>query len=207
METFNLRYFKAKSVIVLIIAITLSLYFVNKYISGNWGVSFSVISVVTGVFIIINNYLWKVKPFSLLYNAPDFSGRYEGTIKFEFRNEKCEIVSGTLEHIKIIHQNGSEIIVHSWTRKKDGSISSKSTSIEAHICKHKDGNFKLIYNYLNEGDIAQGFPPHYGTEVIELIKEATYKSLEGKYYTDRLPFQTRGYLSLNFVTKKLTHKI
>jgi hypothetical protein len=29
-----------------------------------------------------------------MYNVPDFSGRYEGTLYYEFRNEKCEVVSG-----------------------------------------------------------------------------------------------------------------
>ena len=76
-----------------------------------------------------------------MYSVPDFSGRYEGTLLYEFRNEKCEVISETLGHIKVIVQNGSDVVINSWTKKKDGTMSSKSTSIETSIVKEKTEPF------------------------------------------------------------------
>ena len=141
-----------------------------------------------------------------MYNVPDFSGRYEGTLYYEFRNEKCEVISGLLEHIKVVIQNGSDVVINSWTKQKDGAMSSKSTSIEASIVKEKDGTYSLIYNYLNDGDFELGFSPHYGTEVLKLIENGEGKHLVGKYYTERLPFQTRGKVDLKLTNKKMYHE-
>lgn len=141
-----------------------------------------------------------------MYNVPDFSGRYEGTLYYEFRNEKCEVISGLLEHIKVVIQNGSDVVINSWTKQKDGAMSSKSTSIEASIVKEKDGTYSLIYNYLNDGNFELGFSPHYGTEVLKLIENGEGKHLVGKYYTERLPFQTRGKLDLKLTNKKMYHE-
>ena len=141
-----------------------------------------------------------------MYNVPDFSGRYEGMLYYEFRNEKCEVVSGMLEHIKVVTQNGSDVVINSWTKQQNGAMSSKSTSIEASIVKEKDGTFSLIYNYLNDGNFELGFSPHYGTEVLKLIENGEGKYLVGKYYTERLPFQTRGKLDLKLTNKKMYHE-
>lgn len=207
MDKFNLRYVRATGFITICIILALLLYFSNKYISNHWGISFSVFAVTTGLFGFVNSYLWNIRPFSWLYSVPDFSGRYEGTLNYEFKNEKSEKVSGELEHIKIVAQNGSDIIVNSWTKKTDGSMSSKSTSIEASIVKEKDGTFSLLYNYLNEGNFELDFSPHYGTEVLKLVRDGENMVLVGKYYTERMPFQTKGKIQLKYKSNKLTHEI
>ncbi len=205
MEKCNLRYLKPSAFIYIIAIIVLALFSANQYISSHWGISISVFTVIIVLFAFVDKRLWNKKPFCWMYYVPDFSGRYQGTILYEFRNEKNEIVSDRLEHIKVITQNGSDVIINSWTKQKDSSISSKSTSIEASIVKEKDGTFSLIYNYLNEGNFEPGFCPHYGTEILKLIETGSEKKLVGKYYTERLPFQTRGKIDLTFVNKNLTH--
>lgn len=207
MDKFNLRYVKPSGFITVCVILGLLLYLSNNYINNHWGVSFSVVAITTGFFVFINSYLWNVWPFSWLYYTPDFSGRFEGTLNYEFRNDNSEKVLGQLEHIKIITQNGSDVVVNSWTKKKDGSMSSKSTSIEASIVKEKDGTFSLIYNYLNEGNFEIDFCPHYGTEVLKLIRNGKNKFLHGKYYTERLPWQTRGKIVLEYKSNNLTHDI
>jgi hypothetical protein len=206
MEKYNLRYLKPSTFIFICVVLGVSLIAANNYINSHWGISVSVFAVIGALFGIINSYLWNKKPFCWMYNVPDFSGRYEGTLYYEFRNEKCEVVSGMLEHIKVVTQNGSDVVINSWTKQKDGAMSSKSTSIEASIVKEKDGTFSLIYNYLNDGNFELGFSPHYGTEVLKLIENGVCKHLVGKYYTERLPFQTRGKLDLKLTNKKMYHE-
>ena len=206
MEKFNLRYLKPSAFIFICAVLALALFVANKYIQNHLGISVSVFAVIGGMFGGINSYLWNVKPFSWMYWVPDFSGRYEGTLVYEFRNEKCETVSATMEHVKVIVQNGSDIVVNSWTKKLDGTLSSKSTSIEANIVKEKDGTYSLIYNYLNEGNSQLGFPPHYGTEVFKLIEAKDGKYLVGSYYTARMPYQTKGKIEMKYINKKLHHE-
>lgn len=206
MEKYNLRYLKPSAFIFICVVLGISLITANNYINSHWGISVSVFAVIGALFGIINSYLWNKKPFCWMYNVPDFSGRYEGTLYYEFRNEKCEVISGLLEHIKVVIQNGSDIVINSWTKQKDGAMSSKSTSIEASIVKEKDGTYSLIYNYLNDGNFELGFSPHYGTEVLKLIENGEGKHLVGKYYTERLPFQTRGKLDLKLTNKKMYHE-
>lgn len=206
MEKFNLRYLKPSAFIVMCAVLALALFAANNYILAHWGVSFSVFALIGGLFGLVNSYLWNVKPFSWMYSVPDFSGRYEGTLKTEFIGENEEVVKLTLEHIKVIRQNGSDIVINSWTKKTDGSMSSMSTSIEASIVKEKDGTFSIIYNYLNGGNSEMGFAPHYGTEVLRLVENGDGKHLVGKYYTERLPFQTKGKIDLRFSIKELYHE-
>jgi hypothetical protein len=205
MEKFNLRYLRPSAFILISVLLVLALYAANKYVNNHWGISISIIGIVSGIFALINKWLWNIKPFCWMYSVPDFSGRYQGTLLYMFRNEKNEIVSDSIEHIKLITQNGSDIVISSWTKETNGTISSKSTSIEASIVKEKDGTFSLIYNYLNEGNFEPGFCPHYGTEILKLIENDSGKRLVGKYYTERLPYQTKGKIDLNFVNKDLSH--
>jgi hypothetical protein len=205
MEKFNLRYLRPSAFIFISAILVLALYAANKYVNNHWGISISIIGIVSGLFALINKWLWNIKPFCWMYSVPDFSGRYQGTLLYMFRNEKNEVVSDIMEHIKVITQNGSDIVISSWTKETDGTISSKSTSIEASIVKEKDGTFSLIYNYLNEGNFEPGFCPHYGTEILKLIENGSGKRLVGKYYTERLPYQTQGKIDLNFVNKDLSH--
>ena len=180
MDSFNLRYIKTSGFITICVILGLLLYFTNEYVNSHWGVSFSVFAFVTTAFAITNRYLWNIRPFSWLYNVPDVSGTYEGTLQYEFRDDNCEVVQGKLEHIKVITQTGSDVVINSWTKKNDGTMSSKSTSIEASIIKEKDGSFSLIYNYLNDGSFEQGFSPHYGTEIFKLITDETEKFSEAE---------------------------
>jgi hypothetical protein len=96
MEKFNLRYLKPSAFIFICAVLALALFVANKYIQNHLGISVSVFAVIGGMFGGINSYLWNVKPFSWMYWVPDFSGRYEGTLVYEFRNEKCETVSATM---------------------------------------------------------------------------------------------------------------
>ena len=160
------------------------------------------------VLFLIDKYWWKTKAFSWLFWIKNFSGKYTGKLNYSYRDEEGETKTGSLEHVKIISQTGSKIVVSSFTLKPDGTKSSLSESKGVYVEKTDDENhYKLIYTYLNEGSVEQGFPPHYGTEVVKVVDNDGNKMLEGGYYTNRQPFQTRGEFSeLKWVNNSKEHE-
>lgn len=202
MENNFLKYYKPSFLVTLVGALAIGLFLGFQH----WGISISVISVISVFLLVLNKWLWKYTPFSYLFWVIDFSGRYEGYLEYEFKNENCELITGKLKHIKVIYQTGSTIKVSSFTYDTNGNPSSSSDSIEVTVCKGENDVFTLIFTYLNEGNSKLGFPPHYGTEVIKFIKPNGKKVLSGNYYTNRTPIQTRGkFVDLNFKNNKLEH--
>lgn len=161
---------------------------------------------VGGFVFLIDKWLWKYPPFNWLFWIDDFSGRYKGYLCYQY-SDNGTIKSGELEHVKIISQTGSSINVASFTIKKDGSLSSPSNNKGMYVEHTQDEqHFNLIYNYLNEGSTDQGFPPHYGTEIVKFIKDDKTKELSGRYYTNRTPFQTKGeFKNLLWVSNNKKH--
>lgn len=199
-----LKYYKSNVLIFLIGTLLFIVISAKDY----WNLSISVFGIVSALLILSTNYLWKYKPFSWLYWVDNFSGRYEGVLSFQYRDDLGEVKTGELKHVKLINQNGSRIIVSSFTIKQDGTKSSLSVSKGMFVEKTEDEqHYRLIYNYLNNGSPEQGFPPHYGTEVIKFIKRSDEKLLSGGYYTEREPFQTKGeFLELKWVSNDLNHE-
>ena len=115
-----LKYYKS-SVLIFLIGILLFIVITAK---NFWSLSISVFSIVSTLLILITTYLWKYKPFIWLYWVDDFSGRYEGVLSFQYRDESGETKTGELKHVKLINQSGSRITVSSFTIKKDGTKSS-----------------------------------------------------------------------------------
>jgi hypothetical protein len=207
MEKFNLHYLKPSGFIVICAVLALSLFAANKYLLAHWGISFSVFALIGGLFSLVNSYLWNVRPFSWMYDLVDFTGKYEGELIFELKDGNGKTVVDKLYHIKVIKQNGSDVVVRSWTRLPDGSISTNSVSVESSIVKDKDGLFSLYHNYSNKGNSKLGLSLHHGTEILTIIKKEGVKYLVGNYYTDRQPTQTKGTVELKYVSKNLTHEI
>lgn len=198
-----LKYYDSKMSIYLICILLIAVYLAKNY----WHLSISLFGVVTVLLFFISTHLWKYKPFSLLFWIDDFSGRYEGILSYQFRDESGDIQKGELKHVKVISQNGHRISVSSFTIKPDGEKSSTSVNLGMHIEKTEDQrHYKLMYNYLNEGNQDQGLPPHYGTEIVKFLKHGNEKVLSGKYYTNREPYQTKGEFSeLKWVSNDLNH--
>jgi len=197
-----LKYYHPSVLIVLIIVFAMCIIFAKDY----WGLSISVVSIVTALLILISTYLWKFKPFIWMFWVDDFSGRYEGVLKYKYISVNGNLETGVLKHVKLINQNGNRITISSFTIKDNGEKSSLSVSKGMHVEKTEDEqHFRLIYNYLNGGSVEQGFSPHYGTDELKFIKGDNKKLLVGNYYTNRTP-QTRGELELNWVNHNLNHE-
>ena len=82
MKNTHFRYIKPGALLSFVIFLAIGLYLANQFLSSNFGLSLSVTAIITGLFLLIDRYLWKYKPFSWLYWVPDLSGRYEGHIKY-----------------------------------------------------------------------------------------------------------------------------
>jgi hypothetical protein len=192
MDSFNLKYLKAHGAAAFIVLVGIGLYLTNEYLSTYYLISIPVIGFVPKIMHLMNIHLWNIWPFKFLYTVPDFSGIYEGELIYQYQNDAGEKITGRLPHRKEIVQNGNDIIIHSITQKSNGEESSKSTSLHAQIIKKPDGKYKVLFNYLNNGNGFEDFNPHYGTEVLDFELTKAEKIISGKYYTERSPFQTRG---------------
>ncbi|MBC5834484.1 hypothetical protein G6N05_07120 [Flavobacterium sp. F372] len=189
MEKDYFKYYKPNFLIYLIVGLFVLIYSIKK----EFVLSISITSLLSVIIFFITQYFWKYSPFKYFFWIEDFSGRYEGKIIYQYNDENGNLKIGVLNHVKIISQSGSRITVYSFTIKSDGKKSSLSVNKGMYVEKTEDEkHFRLIYNYLNEGSLEQDFSPHYGTEIIKIIKKGDDKIIEGNYYTDRKPFQTKG---------------
>jgi len=197
------KYYNSRILLTLIVLILSPLLLIKEY----WLLSISSIAVITAILMFISTYLWKYKPFNHLFWVDDFSGRYEGFLHFQYKDDEGNLKTGKLPHVKTIKQNGHGITVTSFTLKESGVKSSKSVCKALSIEKTKDEqHFKLTYDYLNEGSTEQNFSKHEGTDIIEFIRNGTEKTLSGGYYTGREPYQTKGeYSKLKWVSNDLNH--
>ena len=160
MKNDYLKYYKSNVLIFLVVFLFITITAARDH----WKLSISVFSIVTTVLILISTYLWKYKMFIWLFWVDDFSGRYEGKIIYQYKDELGAIKTGELKHVKLINQNGSRITVSSFTIRQDGTKSSLSVNKGMHVEKTDDEqHYRLIYNYLNEVSKEQVFSPHYGT--------------------------------------------
>lgn len=197
------NYFRSGTLVSLIVIFGIVLYLAKSH----WHLSFAISGVVSIMLIFISKFLWNIRPFKWLFWVDDFSGRYEGVLKYSYFDKKGNLQSGERKHIKIINQNGSRISIASFTLKEDGGRSSPSYSRGLFIEQTEDEHhFQIIYHYLNEGNQQLDFPPHFGTDVLKFIKQKEKKILTGGYYTDRNP-QTRGeYHNLEWVSNDRNHE-
>ncbi|MBB3123789.1 hypothetical protein FHS04_001292 [Mesoflavibacter sabulilitoris] len=203
MEKDYLKYYHPQFLIGLAIVGFVLIYLAKE----SFGLSISVFGALTLLITLITKYLWQYKPFKWLFWIDDFSGRYEGKLVYQYKDNNGNLQTGELEHIKIVSQSGSKINVSSFTKKADGSLSSPSINKGMYVETTQDGqHYNLIYNYHNEGSTEQGFPPHYGTEVIKFINDGNEKKLSGRYFTNRSPYQTKGeFKDLKWVSNNKRH--
>ena len=203
MEKDYLKYYHPQFLIGLAIVGFVLIYLAKE----SFGLSISVFGALTLLITLITKYLWQYKPFKWLFWIDDFSGRYEGKLVYQYKDNNGNLQTGELEHIKIVSQSGSKINVSSFTKKADGSLSSPSINKGMYVETTQDGqHYNLIYNYHNEGSTKQGFPPHYGTEVIKFINDGNEKKLSGRYFTNRSPYQTKGeFKDLKWVSNNKRH--
>lgn len=198
------NYYKSNVLVGLIALLAIAIYLAKV----KWGLSITIAGSISTLLLLTSTYLWKYKPFKWMFWVDDFSGRYEGILKYQYVNADNIKQAGELKQVKIINQTGTRITISSFIIKPDGSKSSLSVNKGMYVEKTEDEkHYRIIYNYLNEGSIEQGFPPHYGTEVLKFIRNGSGKYLSGCYYTGREPYQTKGELvEFKYVNNNLNHE-
>lgn len=150
-----LKYFKPTVLVGLIVVLTTGLLAIKVH----WGISLSIVGVISFLLTLVATKLWKNKWLNWMFWVDDLSGKYEGELRYNFLLNGVE-KSGELKHVKVINQNGYRISVSSFTYKTDGSPSSFSENLGMYVERTRDEkHFRLLYNYLNEGSTEQGFPP------------------------------------------------
>ncbi len=202
MKNDYLKYFKPSVLIGLVIFLTIGVVTIKSY----FAISISVFAIITLVLTTISSKLWNKKWINWMFWIDDISGCYEGILRYKYINNG-EQKTGELKHVKIINQNGYRISISSFTYQHDGTSSSQSENIGVYVKKTGDEkHFQLVYNYLNNGDTEQGFPPYWGTEVVKVINSDGAKILSGNYFTNRNP-QTKGsFVEMKWVSNDLNHK-
>ena len=197
-----LKYFKPPVLIGLVAALTTGLLAIKVH----WGITLSIIGVITTVLSVVATNCWKSRLFNWMFWVDDISGTYEGILRYQVVLDG-KVKNGELKHIKVINQNGYRISVSSFTYKTDGTPSSPSENIGMYIKKTTDDkHFELLFSYKNDGSREQNFPPHYGTDFLKVINTNGQKSITGRYYTEREP-QTKGnYIEMNWVSDNQEHK-
>lgn len=203
MTNLNFTYFKPQALIILIVACGAILLLAKEHL----GIQIALFAGIAGTLTLWSRYLWDVRPFSLAFWVDDFSGTYEGMLKYWEIDQNGKKQRVELRHVKVITQNGFEVTVHSFTFKTDGTKSSPSKNLGMFITKTSDGNhFELLYSFQNDGSLEQGFAPYIGTEHLKFRRdEDDSKLISGVYFTNRLPHQTRGEVDLKWVSNDTNH--
>ncbi len=196
------QYYHPKLLIPLLVFLGVAFYLGNQLFDAHWGVSVSIISIITGMLVIIDKYLWKYRPFSFLFWSTNLEGRYEGVIEY------CDPQTGNQTKKKTaieISQTGSSIKIQSYFGNERKNEQTISRSLHTSLVRDDHGEYSIVFTYENGGNTRLGFSPHYGTNIFRVIESKDkIKALKGEYYTNRLPVQTKGTIRVDYKSKKLS---
>ncbi len=201
MEKDYFKYYRPSFLIGLIITIFIIVYLAKDH----WTLSISILSIVSFFILIITEYLWKYFPFKCLFWIDDFSGKYEGIIKYQYLDSNKKVKKGEKRQVKHIKQTGSKITISTQTYDKNGKLSSPSVNSSMYVERAKDQEaYNIIFNYLNDGNpLKKRVNTHYGTEILRFEKIDGVKSISGRYFTERDPYQSKGVLvDFKWISKK-----
>ena len=201
MEKFHLRYYNTNALIFTIVILSLGIGLLSDWLQFyGYFIGISTVSTIGSLLFFFDKYLWKYPVFKLLVWTPNLNGRYEGDIDFIHPIEGVQTNKKCVLEIK---QTGSKIKIKSFFEKEDNSEQTISRSKVESLIKNDDDTFSIVLTYENRGIVNNSnFPPHYGTNILEVIDNDEGKFLIGEYYTSRNP-QTRGTMKVKFNSKKL----
>lgn len=155
----------------------------------------SVTAIISGLLFLYDRKLWSRFPF--LVDTKDISGRYEGKLISEYKeNGVPREVTVAIE----IFQTASVISVRQFNN--DGKTVTQSQSSLAELEVRPDANPRLRFSYGNEGDAVQSpKTAHLGFCILDWSNDR--KVVNGTYFTNRNPKCTRGEIAAKFQTKRL----
>ncbi len=157
------------------------------------------ITIGSGVWFLIDRYLWRYQPLRSLFNIRDIGGRYEGTLR---RTGEGLSRSFTIE----IYQTLTTLQVTTYSRR------STSRSIISNLATDVGGRqLMLVYLWIGTGGPLDGQEQEsemfYGTTILDSIinpDKPKDRVLKGHYFTNRKnPHLTSGRLELSWKGNKL----
>ncbi len=160
------------------------------------------VSILGLLFAAYDQWLWKLPVFKLLVTVPNMSGRYKGSVRYEFEGNKEE-----KECFMEVSQTASKIKVHTYFNNED-DVKTTSKSLVEEIKIDEDGFYDIYLFYLNSGSKkGEGLDCHEGANSLRYSPETDNQkaSLAGHYFTNRVK-QTRGEIEVEFVSSDLKGK-
>lgn len=145
-------------------------------------------TIIGGLLVLYDQFLWKFPIFKLLVRVPDMNGRYKGKIHYKLKNE-----SRSKDCIIEIHQTASKIHVRSFFNSEDDQKTESQSFIET-IEKGSDGKYSIYLFYSNGGSKKDGIlDTHEGANMLKYLPQTkdNPSKLIGYYFTNRQK-QTRG---------------
>ena len=145
-------------------------------------------AVVLGLLTLYDLFMWKWPVLCWLNTVPNLNGAYSGNIQFN-RTGEDEEIDCTLT----VKQTCSKIkITSSFTKEHENST--RSTSFEAFIATDEVGDQTLYFYYHNPGSCMSGdtLDAHDGMNVLRIKQDKEGTTLDGYYFTNRSPEQTKG---------------
>jgi hypothetical protein len=150
-----------------------------------------VVSVITGVVVIFNNYLWSFKLFQGWYvKRPDLRGTWRVELQSSWINPETNEVISQINGYAVIRQSLTSLSFRLMAKE------SRSVLVAHSIEQQEDeGLYKLVGVYRNEPTIElQGVRSeiHHGSFALDVHGNPVYE-LQGHYWTDR---GTKGSMKL-----------
>jgi predicted pore-forming effector associated with SMODS systems len=196
----NFKYYKTHPLIAFILALFIICDYVASQIE-NWLSdtpifakinhlvhSFSTLTLIIVIFLLINHFGWKWKIFRWLIDIPNLNGRYSGELKSSFINDQNQnVVKNCVLEIK---QTASYIHVYAYFGDPGtNQRTSTSYSVSEEIIMEKNGFFRLYYIFTSESDVLQvQLNNHAGTARFNYYLDN--KTLDGEYYNQRNNYGT-----------------
>jgi len=142
---------------------------------------------------IYDKYLWKKMPW-LLLKIPDISGRYKGELVSSWPVvEKPVKINIFIE----VSQTGSGLHIRQFNKNPQTDQLTQSSSNIENVSVLPDGNLKLSFGYVNDGEATQAhLTKHDGFCILDIQKHD--KKIKGIYFTNRHPQPTRGEITAIF---------
>lgn len=168
--------------------LNLSIDYLEKMIGMPISITVSAVTVSGVLYILYSKYVWKWKPFRMIFRYPDFNGKYSIEGK-SFKKTTGETFNwgGVLS----IKQDWDKILVS----MKSKNSSSESVSVNGSIVYHPMKGYELKYSYENTpNNNVEELHKHEGTCTLSFDEELN--SATGNYYNDMKNRENYGSMDL-----------
>ncbi len=194
---FSFKYYNTSYTIIFIFLITAGMTFLSDYIkSGEYSSLIpipSTVAIITLLLVLYDKFLSS--KWAILLDVPLIGGRYSGRLVSDFKTEDGKPIE-ILTKIEIT-QKGSGILIRQFNKNPITGKETKSMSTIEQLTVLHDGNLRLSFGYVNDGEFTQEkLTKHDGFCILDI--QVNEKKISGVYFTNRNPQPTRGSIDAIF---------